>query len=252
MDSMNYTSIKINNLDFTYDDGTEIFKNLSLDIKKGELVSIVGPSGCGKSTLIRLIGDLIKPTAGKIVIDDEINTIAREEGKFSFVFQDPVLLPWRKVKDNVRLPSEVLISGEYYNTSELLNMVGMSGKEELYPHQLSGGMKQRVAIARALSYKPAFLLMDEPFSAVDEFTRKGLNEELLRIWSEMDITIIFITHSINEAIFLSDRVFVLSRSPSRIKMVYRVPFPRPRDESLVESAKFIESLKCLRKELEIV
>jgi len=249
---MHNTSIKINHLNFTYDDGTQIFEDLSLDIKKGEFISIVGPSGCGKSTLIRLIGDLIKPTAGEIFVDNEINIVAREEGKFSFVFQNPVLLPWRKIKDNVDLPSEILISGEYYNTRELLNMVGMKGKEELYPHQLSGGMKQRVAIARALSYKPSVLLMDEPFSAVDEFTRRVLNQELLRIWREIGVTIIFITHSISEAIFLSDRVFVLSSNPSKIKMVYQVPFFRPRDESLVESPKFIESIKCLRKELEIV
>jgi len=249
---MHNTSIKISHLNFTYDDGTQIFEDLSLDIKKGEFISIVGPSGCGKSTLIRLIGDLMKPTSGEILVDNEINILAREQGKFSFVFQNPVLLPWRKVKDNVDLPSEILISGEYYNTTELLNMVGMKGKEELYPHQLSGGMKQRVAIARALSYKPSVLLMDEPFSAVDEFTRRVLNQELLKIWSEIGVTIIFITHSISEAIFLSDRVFVLSSNPSKIKMVYKVPFSRPRDENLVESSKFIESMKCLRKELEIV
>ena len=249
---MSNTSIQINHLSFTYDDGTQIFEDLSLDIKKGEFISIVGPSGCGKSTLIRLIGDLMKPTAGEILVDNEINIVARKQGKFSFVFQNPVLLPWRKVKDNVDLPSEILISKEYYDTIELLNMVGMEGKEKLYPHQLSGGMKQRVAIARALSYKPSVLLMDEPFSAVDEFTRKVLNQELSRIWREIGVTVIFITHSISEAIFLSDRVFVLSSNPSKIKMVYTVPFSRPRDESLVESSKFIESIKCLRKELEIV
>jgi len=249
---MNDISIEINHLDFSYDNGMEIFKNLSLTIKKGEFISIVGPSGCGKSTLIRLIGDLIKPSKGNIIVDNKSNIIAREQGKFSFVFQNPVLLPWRKVKDNVNLPSEILISGEHYNTIELLNMVGMKGKEKLYPHQLSGGMQQRVAIARALSYKPSVLLMDEPFSAVDEFTRRALNKELLRIWNEIGVTIIFITHSISEALFLSDRVFVLSSNPSKIKMVYTVPFSRPRDESLVESSKFIESIKCLRKELEIV
>jgi len=246
---MNNTHIEISNLSFTYDSGIEIFKNLSLSIKKGEFISIVGPSGCGKSTLIRLIGDLLTPTRGEIKVENELNNKAREKGKFSFVFQNPVLLPWRTVEENISLPSEILISKEHYNPLELLEIVGLKDREKMYPHQLSGGMKQRVAIARALSFKPSVLLMDEPFSAVDEFTRKILNQELLRIWNETEVTIIFITHSVSEAIFLSDRVFVLSFAPSTLKMDYHVPFSRPREKGLEESIEFIRSKKCLRQEL---
>lgn len=246
---MNKRHIEIKNLSFTYDSGIEIFKNLSLNIQQGEFISIVGPSGCGKSTLIRLIGDLLKPNEGKIIVDGQLNSQVRSKGEFSFVFQNAVLLPWRTVEENISLPSEILNEKEHYAPLELLDIVGLKGKEKMYPHELSGGMQQRVAIARALSFKPSVLLMDEPFSAVDEFTRKVLNLELLRIWEETGVTIVFITHSINEAIFLSDRVFILSASPSTVKMDYHVPFNRPREENLEESIEFIRSKKCLQKEL---
>ena len=246
---MSNRDIEIKNLSFSYDSGINIFKNLSLTIQHGEFISIVGPSGCGKSTLIRLIGDLLKPSQGEILVDGQPNSKIRSQGEFSFVFQNSVLLPWRTVEENISLPSEILESKEHYDPLELLEIVGLKGKEKMYPHELSGGMQQRVAIARALSFKPSVLLMDEPFSAVDEFTRKILNLELLRIWKETGVTVIFITHSINEAIFLSDRVVVLSSSPSTVKMDYHVPFKRPREESLEESMEFIRSKKCLQKEL---
>ena len=224
-------------------------KNLSFSVSTGEFVAIIGPSGCGKTSLLKLIGGLAEPTVGSIKIDGKTSKEARMERMFSFVFQKSVLLPWRNVIDNVRLPLEIL-NKKGRSPSQVLKLVGLADHENQYPHELSGGMQQRVALARALTFNPQILLMDEPFAAVDEFNRDSLNIELLRIWQEIGVTVLFITHSISEAVFLADRVFVLSKRPARIDYIQDIPFSRPRKISLKESKQFQEIVKCLREKLE--
>lgn len=221
---------------------------VSFSVPGREFVSIIGPSGCGKSTLLKIIGDIIEPSHGSITVDGVPSREARLKGMFSFVFQNPVLLPWRRVIDNVRLPLEILRRNGR-DASALLDLVGLHGVGHKYPSELSGGMQHRVALARALTFDPRILLMDEPFSAVDEFTRDILNIELLRIWQEIGVTIFFITHSISEAVFLSDRVLLLSGRPARVKQFPSIPFARPRDNSLKDSREFQEVVRCLREDL---
>jgi NitT/TauT family transport system ATP-binding protein len=230
-------------------DTVSAIDRLSFSASRGEFISIIGPSGSGKSTLLKIIGDLLDPTSGSVAVDGRSAHEARLQGMFSFVFQNPVLLPWRRVIDNVRLPLEIL--GRHSRDPEqLLQMVGLAGFERRYPRELSGGMQHRAALARALTFDPQLLLMDEPFGALDEFTRDALNLQLLQIWQSTGVTILFVTHSIAEALFLSDRVIVLSARPARMKQVLAVPFPRPRPESLKESEQFQEVVRSLREELE--
>ena len=227
----------------------QALESISFQAAAGEFVSIIGPSGSGKSTLIKLIGDLVQPTNGRITVGDMTAAEARADGAFSWVFQNPVLLPWRRVVDNVRLPLEILRrTGR--DPHELLRMVGLAGFEDKYPSELSGGMQQRVALARALTFNPRILLMDEPFGALDEFTRNTMQYELLRIWGETRVTVLFVTHSLSEAIFLADRVLVLSPRPATVRQIADVPFPRPRDSSLKDRPEFEELVRCLRKQLE--
>ena len=227
----------------------QALESISFQAAAGEFVSIIGPSGSGKSTLIKLIGDLVQPTNGRITVGDMTAAEARADGAFSWVFQNPVLLPWRRVVENVRLPLEILRrTGR--DPHELLRMVGLAGFEDKYPSELSGGMQQRVALARALTFNPRILLMDEPFGALDEFTRNTMQYELLRIWGETRVTVLFVTHSLSEAIFLADRVLVLSPRPATVRQIADVPFPRPRDASLKDRPEFEELVRCLRKQLE--
>jgi len=221
---------------------------ISFSAKPGEFVSIIGPSGCGKSTLLKIIGDIIEPSGGSVMVDGLTSREARLKGMFSYVFQNPVLLPWRRVVDNVRLPLEIL-PAHSRDPVELLQMVGLSGFENRYPSELSGGMQHRAALARALTFDPRILLMDEPFGAVDEITRDNLNVELLRIWREIKVTIFFVTHSINEAVFLSDRVLLLGGRPAGIKQFAEISFKRPRQNSLKNTHEFQEVVRCLREEL---
>jgi len=244
--------IEVKNLGKTYysaEGEIRSIEQISFSAEQGEFVSIIGPSGCGKSTLLKIIGDIIEPTVGSVTVDSLPSREARLKGMFSYVFQNPVLLPWRRVIDNVRLPLEIL-----HRTSRdpftLLQMVGLAGFENRYPKELSGGMQHRVALARALTFDPQILLMDEPFGAVDEFTRDTLNRELMRIWQEIRVTIFFITHSLSEAVFLSDRVLLLSTRPARVKQFVVIPFKRPRQNSLKDSLEFQEVVRCLRKDLE--
>lgn len=244
--------IEVKDLCKTYDtrgSDTLAIENLSFDVAPGEFVSVIGPSGSGKTTLLKIIGDLIKPTSGEITIDGMSKEKARQEKMFSFVFQKPVLLPWRTVIDNVRLPLEI-VHQEGRDASDVLDMVGLLEFKDKHPNELSGGMEQRVALARALTFNPKILLMDEPFSAVDEFTRHTLNGELLNLWQAIGVTILFVTHSISEAVFLSDRVFVLSKRPAKMDYVLEVPFSRPRDQSIKGTPEFQEVVECLRKKLE--
>ena len=223
-------------------------KDLSLEIARGEFVSLIGPSGSGKTTLLKIIGDLLEPSHGSVEVGGVSSGEARRAGKFSYVFQNPVLLPWRTILDNVALPGEVL-GRRTRDPRDILKTVGLAGTEGLYPYELSGGMKQRAQLARALTFNPDILLMDEPFGALDEFTRDILNLELLRICAETGVSVIFITHSISEAVFLSDRVVVLSQRPAQVEHVEQVPFERPREESLKETAAFQELTRCLRRKL---
>jgi len=223
-------------------------EDISFSVNPGEFVSIIGPSGCGKSTLLKIIGDIIEPTAGSVTVDGFASRQARLKGMFSYVFQNPVLLPWRRVIENVRLPLEIL-PAHSRDPLDLLRMVGLEGFENRYPSELSGGMQHRAALARALTFDPQILLMDEPFGAVDEFTRDKLNVELLEIWSKIKVTIFFITHSVSEAVFLSDRVLLLGGRPAHIKQFAEISFPRPRDNALKDSPQFQEVVRCLREEL---
>lgn len=222
--------------------------DISLSINRGEFISIIGPSGCGKSTLLKLIVGLIKPTQGSIVLNN--GKLTRNAlKKIAIVFQNPALLPWRNVKDNIALPNELGSKEKYENIKENINLVNLKGFEKHFPNELSGGMQQRVSIARSLVLNPSILLMDEPFGALDEITRNKLNSELLKIWEKLNSTVLFVTHSINEAVYLSDRVIVLSDRPAKIKEIVEVNLPRPRANSMKDSEDFQKLVKCLRQKL---
>jgi NitT/TauT family transport system ATP-binding protein len=222
-------------------------ERVSLETAPGEFVSVLGPSGCGKSTLLMLIAGLIAPTDGAIHVDGE--RLARPRADASMVFQRDVLLDWRSVLDNVLLPAEIkhLDRRRYSERArELLGLVGLSGFESKYPSELSGGMRQRVAICRALIQEPRLLLMDEPFGALDALTREQLALDLLRMWTTARNSVLFITHSIDEAVFLSDRVVVMSARPGRIAEDLRVQLPRPRGAATRTDPKFIALVDRIR------
>jgi NitT/TauT family transport system ATP-binding protein len=227
-------------------------RHIDLDVASGEFVSLIGPSGCGKSTLLRLIGDLLAPTAGSIQVNGKSPRQARLSREYGMVFQDPVLYEWRTVAQNVQLPLEVMrvpADQRRARTAELLGVVGLTEFADRYPWELSGGMQQRVSIARALSFSPSVLLMDEPFGALDEMTRERLNRELLNVWSGTSTTIVFVTHSIPEAVFLSDRVVVMSPRPGRIEAVLEIDLARPRGPETRDAPRFFELVAEVRRHL---
>jgi NitT/TauT family transport system ATP-binding protein len=233
-----------------YYNGLHVLEKINFQVKKGEFVSVIGPSGCGKTTLLKIIGGLREPTSGEIRIKENFGNSFFKKRQFGFVFQDPVLLPWRNVIKNIEFPLEILGRRNLPKAPEdLLKIVGLQGFENYYPNELSGGMQQRVAIARALIFRPPVLLMDEPFGALDEITRNYMNLELLRILQEEETisTVIFVTHSIPEAVFLSDRVVVLSKRPAKIEGITEIDLPRPRTEEVKNSKKYLDLIKCLRK-----
>ncbi len=232
--------------------GIEALRDIDLTIGRGEFVSLIGPSGCGKSTLLRLIGDLTSPTIGSVTVNGKPAHRARLDRDYGIVFQAPVLFDWRTVEKNVQLPLEVsgVSAGERQaRAREMLELVELASFAGHRPWQLSGGMQQRVAIARALALKPQILLMDEPFGALDEMTRERMNLELLRIWNRTGTTIVFVTHSIPEAVFLSTRVVVMSSRPGRITNLIDINLPRERSVETRELERYFELVTQVRESL---
>lgn len=228
----------------------EALRAIDLEIEPGEFVSLIGPSGCGKSTLLRLIGDLTTPTSGELSINGKPPNQARSDRDYGIVFQKATLLDWRTVTKNVELPLEIMgTDGRSEISQRMLDLVQLGDFGAQYPWQLSGGMQQRVAIARALAFNPELLLMDEPFGALDEMTRELMQQEVLRIWHETDTTVVFVTHSIPEAVFLSTRVIVMSPRPGRISDVIEIPLTHPRDVDTRESSTYYELVTEVREAL---
>jgi len=233
---------------------TTALRGIDLEIDDREFVSLIGPSGCGKSTLLRIIGDLIEPSAGTVVVNGKSARQARRDRDYGIVFQDPVLYDWRTVAKNVALPLEMARwprQKRSERVQEMLELVELEGFASHRPWQLSGGMQQRVSIARALSFDPALLLMDEPFGALDEMTRERLNMELLKIWEASGSTIVFVTHSITEAVFLSTRVVVMSPRPGRISELIPIDLPQPRTATTREEPRFFQLVTRVREALHL-
>lgn len=235
--------------EFTSSNGSfTALSDIDLTFPAGSFTSIIGPSGCGKSTLLRIIADIQQPTTGTVMIDDASAREAREARKFGFVFQDPVLLPWRTSRNNVELPMQLVgmeKSSRADAADSLLRLVGLEGFEEAAPRTLSGGMARRVAIARALALKPEILLLDEPFAGLDEIRRQRMNLELQRIWVESETTAALVTHNVEEAVFMSDTVVVLGTKPGRVVETIDIPLSHPRDMELTLTHEFFELTKRL-------
>ena len=225
---------------------------LDLTIAAGHFVSVIGPSGCGKSTLLRIMGGLQAPTNGAATIAGKLPGVAQRQKQIGYVFQDPTLLPWRSVRDNVNLPLQLNGKGRGQDADALIDLVGLSAFRSYFPFQLSGGMQQRVALARALVTSPSLLLMDEPFGALDEISRSAMRYELLRVWRSGDEgrTVVFVTHSITEAVLLSDRVVVLTPRPGRVVANLAIDLPRPRREELELEPEFLHHCRRLRTVLQ--
>jgi NitT/TauT family transport system ATP-binding protein len=241
------TSLAIEGVGKTFDNGISALKNIDLKVDEGEFLAIVGPSGCGKSTLLRLIAGLMPPTAGHIAG-------VPGRGGIGFVFQDATLMPWATVFDNIWLPlrlagkSRAAAHGEI---DQAIKLVGLEGFDRSYPRTLSGGMRMRVSLARALATRPRLMLLDEPFAALDEITRFRLNDDLLRLWRAQGWTVIFVTHSVFEAVYLSTRVLVMSRRPGRIVADMKIGLPQPREGALRTSPEFAAIARAVSDRLSI-
>ena len=242
--------VSIQGLTKSFRTGVTALENIDLEVAPREFVSLIGPSGCGKSTLLRIIGDLVTPSSGTIRVNGKTAHQARVDHDYGIVFQDAVLYDWRTVAKNIALPLEMLgwdRARRAARVGEMVQLVELAGFEDHYPWQLSGGMQQRVSIARALAFDPPLLLMDEPFGALDEMTRERMNMELLRIWEDSGSTIVFVTHSIAEAVFLSTRVVVLSPRPGRITGIVDIDLPQPRNMDTREQERFFELVTEVRE-----
>src|SRR3990170_6993285 len=242
-------AVTIRGVEKVFNDGSpdqvEALCGIDLTVTPGEFISLLGLSGCGKSTLLRIIGDLVQPTAGTVAVNGKEAHQARRDRDYGIVFQQATLYEWRSVLKNVELPLEIM--GRSREDRErraraMLDLVQLTEFERYFPFQLSGGMQQRVAIARALSFEPSILLMDEPFGALDEMTRERMQAEVLRIWSQTGTTVVFVTHSIPEAVFLSSRVVVMSPRPGRIAGIVEIDLPQPRNDDTREHPRFYQKL----------
>lgn len=234
----------------TADGPVYALSKVNLTVNDGDFVSFIGPSGCGKTTLLRVIADLEQATAGTISVNGMAPAEARMKRAYGYVFQAPALLPWRTVDDNVGLPLEVMgLSGREERIKRNLELVNLAGFEKKFPWQLSGGMQQRVSIARALAFDPKLLLMDEPFGALDEIVRDKLNAQLLELWDRTKKTVVFVTHSIPEAVFLSTKIVVMSPRPGRIIDVIETNFPRDRSLDIRETPEFLKVAHRVREGL---
>src|SRR5712672_3326152 len=245
-------AVDVRNVSLTFEtaDGqVDALSNVSLQIADGEFVSFIGPSGCGKTTMLRVIADLQQPTAGTLLVNGMSAEQARLERRYGYVFQAPALFPWRTIEKNLKLPLEIMgfsDSEQRQRAAHYLALVNLTGFERKFPWQLSGGMQQRVSIARALSFDPALLLMDEPFGALDEIVRDHLNEQLLQLWDKTGKTVLFVTHSIPEAVFLSSKIVVMSPRPGRIIDIIDCDFPRDRTLEIRETPEFLKIAQRVR------
>jgi NitT/TauT family transport system ATP-binding protein len=233
----------------TADGRVDALSNVSLDIAEGEFVSFIGPSGCGKTTMLRVIADLQQPTSGALQVNGMSAEEARLARSYGYVFQAPALFPWRTIEKNLRLPLEIMGYSEIeqqQRVARYMALVNLAGFERKFPWQLSGGMQQRVSIARALSFDPAMLLMDEPFGALDEIVRDHLNEQLLQLWGSTGKTVLFVTHSIPEAVFLSTKIVVMSPRPGRIIDIIDCNFPLKRSLEIRETPEFLKIAQRVR------
>ncbi|HVC79876.1 MAG TPA: ABC transporter ATP-binding protein [Chloroflexota bacterium] len=224
-------AIACRDLSFSYPNGVQALRAIELAVASGEFVSLIGPSGCGKSTLLRVVADLLPPDSGDVAIAGKPPRVSRTARRIAMVFQEPALLGWRRAARNVELPLELAAKRDaaaQHRARELLARVGLGDMSDRLPAQMSGGQRQRVAIARALIQEPEVLLMDEPFGALDQITRDEMNEALLRVWEDTRITVLFVTHSIAEAVYLSDRVAVFTPRPGTLRSIIDIPLPRPR------------------------
>lgn len=231
---------------------TEALRGIDLEIVEGDFVSLIGPSGCGKSTLLRLIGDLVTPTSGSLSVNGKTPGQARLDRDYGIVFQSATLLDWRNVQRNVELPLEIMDfpnDDRPIRAREMLDLVQLAAFADHFPWQLSGGMQQRVAIARALAFKPSLLLMDEPFGALDEMTRELMQQEVLRLWDETGTSVVFVTHSIPEAVFLSTRVVVMSPRPGRVSAEISIDLSRQRTQDTREDSRYFELITEVREAL---
>ncbi len=235
-------AVEVLSVEKVFANGTRGLAPIDLTIADGEFLTLIGPSGCGKSTLLKLIANLIEPSDGRMLWwRGEFNQVGQDGRRFAFVFQEPTLMPWARVDANVRLPLELANMANAKAApivAEAIERVGLSRFAKHFPRQLSGGMKMRVSIARALATNPNLLLMDEPFGALDEFTRNKLDDDLIRLWWERSLTTVFVTHSIYEAVFLSTRIIVMAANPGRIFRTMMIDHPQPRDEGFRDSPKF--------------
>ena len=251
----NSIAIAVNNASVVYqtaDSPVHALSGIDLAVAAGEFVSLIGPSGCGKTTLVRVIADLEKISAGSVLVNGVTPAEARQARAYGYVFQAPALFPWRNVLANVTLPLQIQGKGKVEARSiamEHLARVGLTGFEGKYPWQLSGGMQQRVSIARALSFEPRILMMDEPFGALDEITRDRLNEQLQQLWQRERRTVVFVTHSIAEAVYLSTRIVVMSPRPGRIVKVIESTLPDERHQALKDTPEFVALAHAVREAL---
>jgi len=248
-------AIEVNSASVIYqaaDSPVHALNDINLNVAEGEFVSLIGPSGCGKTTLVRVIADLEKISAGSVLVNGVTPAQARQARAYGYVFQAPALFPWRNVLANVTLPLQIQGKGKAEARSiamEHLARVGLTGFEGKYPWQLSGGMQQRVSIARALSFEPRILMMDEPFGALDEITRDRLNEQLQQLWQKERRTVVFVTHSIAEAVYLSTRIVVMSPRPGRIVKVIKSTLPDERHLGLRDTPEFVALAHEVREAL---